>query len=379
MFVFVTSCAILAVIWALLKPLWQVTYAQYSANAVRNAWLYFFVVITFWLLFVIVARLATMKRFRRYAKRGQKDCYHALAHRWICLFDRNDEAILGLNSVRRFRLKLFAKRFAVPAFSLVSLFVIPLLISIAAVSPSIMTQVRSLADPLYPAILTSQPSGDLASNIEYLFFAADLIINTPVLLAALQLNAFPFLQEHAVATSLLLSFAMLLSVCVLSFLVTLVVYAVSIGISSLLSRVLDLLTWNAIRRLVFGSDTAGEAAVDAFAYPVWMQSGNNPIPQPLSDELIGFANQEAIKLLPMLRQTVYELAFSIGAGKPANFIQNYLSWNEIIHTSYFNIPHFRMLVGFVISKGNGFYATQAFKDNREFEVVAQWFDEIEGK
>jgi hypothetical protein len=130
---------------------------------------------------------------------------------------------------------------------------------------------------------------------------------------------------------------------------------------------------------VFGSDVAGETAVNAFAHPGWMPSGNNPIPRPLSDELTGFVNQEAIKSLPKLRKSIYELAFSIGAGRPESFIQDYLSWNELIHTCYFNVAHFRMLVAFAISKANGFYATQTFKDSREFEVVARWFCEIQGK
>jgi hypothetical protein len=223
--------------------------------------------------------------------------------------------------------------------------------------------------------------GDFWSNLLYLLVLSMVyVVVYPLDSAGIRLPQ-KFIESGlgAFTVGLLGSIAALLFVSLFSFLVTVVVREMSIGISALLSRVLDLFTWNAIRRLVFGSDLAGETAVDAFAYPVWMPSGNNPIPQSLSDEFTNFVNQEAIKSLPKLRQSIYELAFSIGAGRPASFIQDYLSWNELLHTSYFNAPHFRMLVGFVISKANGFYATQSFKDNREFEVMGQWLAEIEGK
>jgi hypothetical protein len=152
------------------------------------------------------------------------------------------------------------------------------------------------------------------------------------------------------------------------------VRTLSIFVSAILSRILDTLTWNALRSHVFGSDVAGETAFDASAHPPWMVC--NPIPQPLSDELTTFVNQEAVKSLPKLRQSIYELAFSIGAGRPDSFVQGYFSWNEIIHTSYFDVPQFRKLLGFAISMAKGFKATQSFKNDGEFPVVMRWFEEI---
>jgi hypothetical protein len=270
--------------------------------------------------------------------------------------------------------RLFTKQFAVPALSFAAFFVLPLLVSIAAASPSIMTVVKNELGGLLTRydIHKSFSIGDFWTNLLYLLaLSTTYVFFYPIEWAGITVPAR--------GSGELAIIAGLLFVSLLSFLVTGVVREMSIGISALLSRVLDLFTWNAIRRLVFGSDLAGETAVDAFAYPVWVPSGNNPIPQSLSDECTNFVNQEAIKSLPKLRRSIYELAFSIGAGRPASFIQDYLSWNELLHTSYFNVPHFRMLVGFVISKANGFYATQAFKDNREFEVMGQWLAEIEGK
>jgi len=375
MFVFITWVCSLAAISTIIYSLKTAPY-----NGLRDALGLFAVGAFFFiplLLFVIVTRLAKKTRFRRYAKRIQQDCRHFLAPRWICLFDRNDEAILGLSCVRRFNVRLFTKQFAVPALSFAAFFVLPLLVSIAAASSSIMTVVKNELGGLLTRfdIHKSFSIGDFWSNLLYLLALSSVYaVFYPLELAGIH---FPqkFLESGPwVGLSSII--AALLFVSLLSFLVTVVVRGMSIGISALLSRVLDLFTWNAIRRLIFGSGLAGETAVDAFAYPVWVPSGNNPIPQVLSDELTSFVNQETIKSLPKLRKAVYELAFSIVAGKPESFIQDYLSWNELLHTSYFNIPHFRMLVAFAISMAKGFHARQPFKDASEFKVVAQWFDEI---
>ncbi len=85
---------------------------------------------------------------------------------------------------------------------------------------------------------------------------------------------------------------------------------------------------------------------------------------------MSFVNRETFQSLPKLRKSIYELAFSIGTGKPDSFVQDYLSWHELIHTSYFDVPHFRMLIGFAISTAKGFQVTEKFKQDRDFQLVS---------
>jgi hypothetical protein len=53
---------------------------------------------------------------------------------------------------------------------------------------------------------------------------------------------------------------------------------------------------------------------------------------------------------------------------------SYLTWDELIHTAYFNIPRFRKLVAYAIAQADGFQATEAFKADPDYATVAGWYD-----
>jgi hypothetical protein len=263
-----------------------------------------------------------------------------------------------------------------PTLSFASFFVLPVIVSIAVMSPQIM---KYLDDNVGWFLGSTKPQiGNLTGN---LLFIENLVLVSSVYFplklftgkTPTGMNIPTWLSGHIFDYFFLVLPVLFLTI-VISYGVTLIIRTLSIGMSTLLSSLFDIATWNAMRDLVFGSDLAGESAFDASANPSWAASCK-PLPQPLSDELITFVNQEAIKSLPKIRQSVYELAFSMGTGRPAGFIQNYLSWNELIHTSYFDVPQFRKLLGFAISMSKGFRATQSFKNDGEFPVVMGWFEE----
>jgi hypothetical protein len=72
----------------------------------------------------------------------------------------------------------------------------------------------------------------------------------------------------------------------------------------------------------------------------------------------------------------------IGANdKEANtfFFSEYLTWQELIHTNYFNVPRFRMLVAYTIADSEGFRPTEAFRNHPDYSCVADWYEEIKPK
>ena len=62
----------------------------------------------------------------------------------------------------------------------------------------------------------------------------------------------------------------------------------------------------------------------------------------------------------------------------ADMLSEYLTWEELIHTSYFQVPRFRKLVAYAISRADGFRPTEAFRADPDYELVAAWFERLKG-
>ena len=54
----------------------------------------------------------------------------------------------------------------------------------------------------------------------------------------------------------------------------------------------------------------------------------------------------------------------------------YLTWDELIHTSYFKTAHFRKLVAYSLAQFKGFRVTAAFKQDPDYPRVAAWYEDI---
>jgi hypothetical protein len=67
--------------------------------------------------------------------------------------------------------------------------------------------------------------------------------------------------------------------------------------------------------------------------------------------------------------------------KEANefFFSEYLTWDELIHCTYFNVSRFRMLVAYAIAHSEGFRPSEGFKNHPDYELVAGWYEEIKPK
>ena len=57
-------------------------------------------------------------------------------------------------------------------------------------------------------------------------------------------------------------------------------------------------------------------------------------------------------------------------------LSQYLTWDELIHTSYFTDLQFAKLVAFSLTKTDGFRATDAFCREPDFSELAGWYSEI---
>jgi len=167
-----------------------------------------------------------------------------------------------------------------------------------------------------------------------------------------------------------------LSIFVLSLVLMFFVKALAIDLSRLLSRISNSLTWSQIRKSAYGDDATGDRSLDAQYSPMWMSKTSPPLPDSLGNEILSFSNQEAAKSLPKFRDAINQLAFSESEGSKSDVISEYLTWNELIHTAYVSLPRFRKLAAFAIAQSGGFRATNQFKNDPDYELVAKWYEEM---
>ncbi|MGE3231283.1 MAG: hypothetical protein AB7J30_17765, partial [Hyphomicrobium sp.] len=57
-------------------------------------------------------------------------------------------------------------------------------------------------------------------------------------------------------------------------------------------------------------------------------------------------------------------------------ITNYLSWKELVHTCYFDVPAFRAMVALAISQAEGFAPTELFRRDQSYPLIAQWVADL---
>jgi hypothetical protein len=286
-----------------------------------------------------------------------------IASNWTCLYDKNDEAVFGLASLDKFKPVLFPKRFAVPLISAASVFAVPLTMLFFALSPSLMLYLDSLVS--YPSITLLDKGTHSVQNLWYLYHLPSSLL--PPFRMSSEDNAFLLWFAPSLFAVVVVGFV--------SFALTWLVVNLSPFLSRLAARALDAVTARAIKETLYGNDTLGENVCGAKVHPSWMKGQFRPLPEQLSSELNAFCDAEAAKSLPRLRALIHNLTFVYGNPKEA--IAPYLTWNELVHTSYFAIPRFRKLVYYSIANSEGFKPTQAFLDDPDYALVARWYQEIQ--
>lgn len=153
-----------------------------------------------------------------------------------------------------------------------------------------------------------------------------------------------------------------------------IVYVASF-VSGWLSRGLNYLTLSEVKRSTFGNDTEGEVVLGADYRPSWLEPVTYLLPPEVSEEITDRSNSMATQSLTKFRNAISTLAFSDQDNK-GGVITNYLSWKELIHTCYFDVPSFRRIVALSISQAEGFMPTEAFLADPGFTRTGQWVADL---
>jgi hypothetical protein len=149
------------------------------------------------------------------------------------------------------------------------------------------------------------------------------------------------------------------------------------GIVSLyLSRGLNHLTLAEVKRSTFGNDTEGEIVIGADYGPSWLEPVTCLLPVDVSDSISARSNAMASESIAKFRNAISTLAFAEGEDTKQGLITNYLSWKELVHTSYFDVPEFRKIIAAAIGQSEGFRPSLSFEIDTDYERVALWLADL---
>ena len=146
--------------------------------------------------------------------------------------------------------------------------------------------------------------------------------------------------------------------------------------SSVTSRWLDELTWKEITRSALGNDTEAEVALGSRAVPDWIGATPSFLPPDLAQEITQRSNDATTQSLGKFRNAISELALVDTREGAANSLLTYLTWNELIHTTYFDVPAFQHLVARAVADGGAFVMSQEAGAHPDAARSVEWIQAL---
>ncbi len=420
------------------------------------------------LLFWGVFKFLDMRKLYFYRPKTLAWAGKNFAPRWLGLWHKDDEALSGLSSISGIKLEIFHRDFAVPFFSLLAVFLLPVIYFSMLASPRLMVDIAEfMRDDFYSipqyekqeaqVIASRQNVRQLRRSLRQARrdrdnvetggnlvqrFDADKKVEqlkkmldgarekmheeNPNLLPVERALRFKrrFLEKdgkpceggtlcgggrdfalnskllfHIVtdeAASLVVDddlwkgrFGLLARLIlpvilvpivfgVIAVILVLLVNAIAGFVSRQLSVVLDRLTWLELKRSALGNDTETEVALTASPTPAWIKQAPPPLPAELGQQITGYSNGIAIHSLEKFRNAIGELAFSDGRQKDSQHdVYSYLTWRELIHSSYFEVPQFRWLLAEAIASTGAFKRSADFDDSDAVREAASWLSDVD--
>ena len=119
----------------------------------------------------------------------------------------------------------------------------------------------------------------------------------------------------------------------------------------------------------------GFLAIHAGTFAAWTGEWSS-IPEPLAREISDLSNQSAATTLVKFREGINRLGLAKDKEARTFFFSEYLTWDELIHCSYFSVPRFRMLVAYALAHSPGFRPSAVLMSHTDYELVARWYKEI---
>jgi hypothetical protein len=144
------------------------------------------------------------------------------------------------------------------------------------------------------------------------------------------------------------------------------------AVSALSARLLNRVTLAEVKRVIYGNDTNGEMAIGGGPRPAWMNAAPAFLPPDVSNRITDLANQTTAASLAKFRNALSTIALAEGKNKDSSLVSDYLTWKELIHTAYFELPEFRQLVARAMAEAEGFRPSAGFAGDPSYVKAADW-------
>ena len=347
--------------------------------------LYLAIIVAPLLLIYVIARFRDRERLPLYRAKIVQFAASTFAPRWVSLCHPNDEAVQGLKSLQTFDTDIFSKRFAVPAVRPLLIALLVLVAVLPLYSPTLMNKLYDLVGSF--GLEVTFASNLLGSDGKLLGEGSNVFVNAMLFLTVLgQSLAVPFApliswakstwDLHALGSAWLKAFLIVIPSSFCGIALMLLVQITATGISQLLSKLLNPVAVDQIKAAGFGSDTDGDKAIGATDFPMWLPHGLPPLPEELSNEIEDVSDAAAAAAISKFRGALKNLSLAKEELEASDIFAHNLTWDELIHTTYFNVPRFRKLVGYAIGQSGGFRPTPAFTRDPDYALVARWHEAI---
>lgn len=327
-------------------------------------------------LFYLLLRYLEKRRSLRFNSAAVSLAANSFGARWLSLWHAKDEAVQSLKAVRTLDVEIFSRNFAVSALNLLAVAVVPLVFLVVLTSAPTMD---AIAQSTFSKFAITPPDDIFGARGHNIFQnAAVLLLAIVVWPASLIFPDLAFIENLPQLTQ----FGLLVMTIGLLILTAVILTLLFNGLASLLSnglsRVLNPMTLAQIKAVAYGSDAREDLAVDAGEWPIWLTRGYPPLPKEIADGLELASDRAIGSAIPKFRNVIESLTAADTPEATSDVLADYLTWQELIHTGYFDDARFARLLAYAICRCDGFRPSEAFLADPEFHLVERCYHEIVG-
>lgn len=291
------------------------------------------------------------------------------SHNWISFLHPDDEAVNGLNLAEKINFEPIPSNFAIKAITALSFLLVPAIIALITIYPQLAGAVTNHRELFpFPAEQQSFISKFWGVGMSFVTIPGYLVFEYFI-------DQLSFIVDIGLYEIFVISTSL-----VIIFLILLVPYylflAFSVFISFTLSKLANGTTNKQVKLSVFGSDLTSESATRIDTHPIWHSEKSKYLPAELVREISVFSDQAVSMSISKVRKA---LSHAMISDNPVDIVASLsadLEGNELIHTSYFSVPNFRKLLVYSIAQGDGFSASDTFKNDPDYRKIASWYEEI---
>ena len=323
--------------------------------------------------FYLVARMLLSGRFAYYSRKRRNRANQLYGSLWSSFCHKDDEAINALAAMRALDLNIYQRHYLVPLLSPLAILVLPAIFLLLLFgSRDLMLGAFEIVQSQHTIQVEDERFAALLGE----YWAANL----SVMLSFALIPTYLVPEDWAITSTIVTAIWMFGCIPLFLFLLALALakcFAICAGVvSSAVSKRMNQITKGQLLAAAYGSDMPGERAVGSGHFPDWRRDAQPMLPDVLGDEITKISDAAAAKSMSNFRAGLNSPEFRSGLAQGLQAFSDYLTWDELIHTSYFQVPRFRKLVAYAITTAEGFRATDAFKADPDYALVAEWYEAL---